>query len=145
MIKLVKRGRGLMIHENNKPFIMKLNISIPFGIEIYNNNMIVNLSLDQRNNDDINTLTEYINKENEIINLVPSYIKESRDRITNIRSNNYFRNIRTYLSKKKNERPSITKNMLNIKCTATIKLSSIWTSKTCYGIMINLIDLEKID
>lgn len=150
MLELIKnnRGRQCKIKKDGEDLYMVFNCKIPFGIEFYNKNKIINLKLCCKNNTDYNTQQEYITLEREIINLIDENIKNNRLHISclkNLDEKKEEKVIRTYVSKKKNESIVLTSDCIgNNTVEVKIKFDSVWSTESSYGIMINIIDVKII-
>lgn len=141
-IKFVKKRNNFVFEEYQ---YLDIEANVPFGAEFYNGNLIVNLDLSNKNNEDINSVTEILIKEKQIINSLPDIVKENRQFISCVRNNkDISKYIRTYISKIKNEAVSVTKDLIRTRCRARLRFTSVWTTKTSYGVMINLVKLEKV-
>lgn len=150
-MELVKNRRGKMtkIKKDGDDLIIKIKCRIPFGVEFYNRNKIINLSLLDTNNEEYNFIQEFKSLEKQIIDVIPEEYKNTRSFISSIRSLDEKigqKIIRTYISKKKGEEYTLTSEFIKTKhlVEATIKFDSVWTSQTSYGVMVNILDVKNV-
>lgn len=141
-IILERKGKSTLIKEDGEQPLIEVKCFIPFGVEYYNYNKIVNLEFLDNNNDHFNSINIIKTYEEKILDALPEEMKKNRqyNGIFYKRKNSIL--LRTYLDKKKNN--NIDTTLKKVVCTANIQFTSVWASKTSYGIMINLKDLEQI-
>ena len=136
---------------NNKLIDINIdNILIPFGIEKYNDKMVLNIELiDSNNNNNIISKLDMI--ENEIqkyfknIGLIKS-LKKSK--LGYLLRTHYMKLSECYILKKNQEKMIIDEsNLQNAECEIKLSIKGIWVTDNNYGlyIIVNSIKINKFN
>ncbi len=135
---------------NQQIVIKKIECHIPFGIEKFNDKMILNIELCSSNENN-NILSKIQSIENSATkkfqNLgLNSVVKKSK--LGFIIRTHYLKNTDCFILKKNNEKMMIDEVNLNLSdCEADLTIKGIWTSDNYYGlyIIVNSIKVIKFN
>lgn len=135
---------------NEQIIINKLLCHIPFGIEKYNDKILLNIEL-LENNDNNNLLSKINSIENYIIKKFPnlgllSCFKKSK--LGHLLRTHFLKNTICYILKKNNEKIIIDECNLKLSdCEIDLTLKGIWINDNNYGLyfVINSIKIIKFN
>lgn len=148
-----KKNYNILNENNNKIYFELKNIKIPFGIESYNNQQILNIAINPNNNNDhYNYLTNFKNFENNLINLdiidneILSETKEKKYHCF-LKQNADYHNytIRTHILGSTNiytlfngkKFPTRESDIKNKNANILIEIGTFWITDETYGILLN--------
>lgn len=141
-IKLEKKGKNFLLKNDNEEIIVNLECYVPFGLESYNYSKIINLEFKNKNNEHYNYLNELRLIEEEILDSLPEDFKKNRQYVGIFYKRENSVLMRTYLDKSKHKNKEINIYAKQNNCECEIQFTSLWSSETKYGILINLRKLK---
>jgi len=136
---------------NNEQITIKILLChIPFGIEKYNDKILLNIELLDTNENN-NILSKISSIENYIIKKIPnlgllSCVKKSK--LGHLLRTHFLKNTECYILKKNNEKMIIDESNLNLAdCEINLTLKGAWTNDNNYGLyfIINSIRVIKFN
>jgi hypothetical protein len=154
-ISFVKETKNFynLCHNNKHINIEVLDGVIPFGIEKFNNKIILNIEL-LKSNQNYNIITKIESLENELkkkfvhYNLM-SVIKPSRTGINDrIIRTHYTNSTECYVLDKNKKKMIIDEcNLTNTNCDINLSINGIWTNDNYFGlyIVVNNIKINKFN
>jgi hypothetical protein len=149
IFKLTKNFYNLCYNQKNINITIN-NGLIPFGIEKYNDKIILNIEL-LDNNDNNNIISKLESLENEMQNYFKNYgiintIKKSK--LGYIVRTHYLKSSESYILKKNGEKMIIDEsNLQNAECDINLLIKGIWINDNNYGlyIIVNSIKINKFN
>lgn len=149
VFKLTKSFYNLCHNQKNINIIIN-NAFIPFGIEKYNDKIILNVEL-LDNNDNNNIVSKLESLESEIKKYFKNYgimntIKKSK--LGHIIRTHYLKSTECYILKKNGEKMMIDEsNLQNAECNINLLIKGIWINDNNYGlyITVNSIKINKFN
>jgi hypothetical protein len=136
---------------NNKIINIHINnVLIPFGIEKFNDKIVLNIELlDSNDNNNI------ISKLESIENQIEKYFKNhglskslKKSKLGYILRTHYMKSTECYILKKNGEKMMIDEtNLINAECEIDLSIKGIWVNDNNYGmyIIINKIKVNKFN
>lgn len=139
-----------LTYNNEQITIKNLICYIPFGIEKFNDKILLNIEL-LDTNDNNNILSKISSIENDIIKKFPnlgllSCVKKSK--IGHLLRTHFIKSTESYILKKNNEKIFIHESNLNLAdCEIDLTLKGIWTNDNNCGLyfVINSIKVIKFN